>query len=192
MAGAPLRARRRGADQPPPDHLGGRAAGRAIGSARHASPRSSVRIARLRNSRRASSGADRSGSPGSTRRTGSRPARRPRSSTSRRSPNRITIESEASTADRVVIRETWDPGWTVHVDGRTTRPAAHRDTFLAVDIAAGKHIIELEYQPIDVTYGLFGSAAGVVAVILALTGSARFLNSWNKRDRAWTDPSPPG
>ena len=137
-----------------------------------------------------SSGAARSGSPGSTRRTGSRPASKATVLTSRRSPNRITIDVRVEL--RRPRRDPRDlgPGMDGPVDGRTTRPDCAPGHVPGGRHRSGKHIIELTYHPIDVTYGLFGSAAGVLAVILALTGSARSLNSWNTADGAWTDPSP--
>jgi hypothetical protein len=90
-----------------------------------------------------------------------------------RGPNTISIRVLAPAADWIIIRDTWDPGWEARVDGRPTAVARHRGTFMAVTIPAGGHLVELEYRPVEVRYGLAGSALGLAAVILALTGFSR-------------------
>jgi hypothetical protein len=93
---------------------------------------------------------------------------------SRRGPNSIAVEAAATAADRVVIRETWDPGWKARIDGRPAPVDRHREIFIAINISEGKHFIELSYVPGEVNCGLYLSALGLVGVILALTGSGRF------------------
>jgi uncharacterized membrane protein YfhO len=91
----------------------------------------------------------------------------------RRGPNSILIEADATAADRVVIRETWDPGWKARIDGRPVPVGQYRETFMFININECGHIIELVYDPDEVDYGLFFSALGLLGVILALTGSGR-------------------
>ena len=45
---------------------------------------------------------------------------------------------------------------------------------MSVSVPAGDHVIQLEYQPVEVIYGLMGSALGIFGVILALTEPTRF------------------
>jgi hypothetical protein len=92
-----------------------------------------------------------------------------------RGPNTVSMSARAAGADLIIIRDTWDPGWKAYIDGRATAVAKHRDTFMAVSIPAGDHIIELKYQPVEVLYGLVGSSLGFVTAILALTELGRFL-----------------
>jgi hypothetical protein len=92
----------------------------------------------------------------------------------RRGPSAIIIEADASTADQVVIRETWDPGWRARIDGRPAAIEPHQETFMKINISEGEHIVELRYEPDEVKLGLVGSALGLLGVILALTGSGRF------------------
>ena len=61
---------------------------------------------------------------------------------------------------------------------------------MSVSVPAGDHVIELEYQPVEVIYGLMGSALGIVRRDTRLDRTDAFLDSWNNQDRAWTDPSP--
>lgn len=93
--------------------------------------------------------------------------------TARRGPNSIAIEADAQAADRVLIRETWDPGWKATMDGRTVATRPYRDTFVAIELPPGKHSIMLNYRPDDVSFGLRISALGGIIVILALTGMGR-------------------
>jgi hypothetical protein len=91
-----------------------------------------------------------------------------------REPGRAALRTRAAAEDQIVIRETWDPGWSAWIDGDPVPVRTHRETFMAVSIPAGDHILELEYQPIEVIYGLIGTAAGMLGVILALTEGGRF------------------
>ncbi len=45
---------------------------------------------------------------------------------------------------------------------------------MSVFVPAGQHILELEYEPSEVVYGLVGSVLGMLGVILALTERTRF------------------
>ena len=80
----------------------------------------------------------------------------------------------APAGDRILIRETWDAGWTARIDGDPVPISTYRDTFMSVSVPAGDHVIQLEYQPVEVIYGLMGSALGILGVILALTEPTRF------------------
>src|SRR5262249_5067008 len=54
---------------------------------------------------------------------------------------------EAPCPDRLVIRETWIPGWTARMDGEPVRVQSKSGVFLAVDVPAGRHELRLEYEP---------------------------------------------
>jgi hypothetical protein len=94
--------------------------------------------------------------------------------TARRGPNSILITARAAVADRLVIRETWDPGWRALIDGKPAQIDQHRQTFMAVSIPAGDHIVELEYEPMEAKQAMMASVLGLFAVILALTRSRHF------------------
>jgi hypothetical protein len=91
-----------------------------------------------------------------------------------RGPNTISVDAHATAADRLIIREMWDPGWTALVDGKPTAVEREHDTFLAVAIPPGEHRLELAYQPAEVKWGLALSALGGCGAILALTRFSRF------------------
>ncbi|HMF38872.1 MAG TPA: YfhO family protein [Isosphaeraceae bacterium] len=91
-----------------------------------------------------------------------------------RDPGRCVLRTHAPAADQILIRETWDAGWTARIDGDPVPISTYRETFMTVSVPAGDHVIELEYQPGEVIYGLMGSALGMAGVILALTEATRF------------------
>ena len=91
-----------------------------------------------------------------------------------RDPGRSVLRTHAPASDQILIRETWDAGWTARIDGDPVPISTYRDTFMSVSVPAGDHVIQLEYQPVEVIYGLMGSALGIFGVILALTEPTRF------------------
>ncbi len=91
-----------------------------------------------------------------------------------REPGRIKLRSRAALADLVVIRETYDPGWRARIDGTPAPLFAAEETFLAISVPPGNHLIELEYEPPEMFYALVASSLGVLGTILALTDLARF------------------
>jgi hypothetical protein len=92
----------------------------------------------------------------------------------RRDAGRLEIHRAGLAAGKIVIRETWDPGWKAWIDGQRAPVGADRETFLSVEIQSGDHTVVLKYQPDDVIMGLAGSVLGLVLVILGLTGWPRF------------------
>jgi hypothetical protein len=91
-----------------------------------------------------------------------------------RGPNSISLDAHSAAADRVIIRDTWDPGWTALVDGKPAAVERDRDTFLAVAVPPGDHRVELAYQPVEVKWGLALTALGGCGAILALTRFGHF------------------
>jgi len=80
----------------------------------------------------------------------------------------IAIDSPART--EVVIRETWDPGWSAHIDGKPAVLGQKWGVFLRLDVEKGLHNIILEYNPIEVRSGIAVSIVSSAVLILVLTG----------------------
>ena len=76
--------------------------------------------------------------------------------------------------DRLLVRETRDPGWTALVDGRPAPLEPGGGPFLKIDIKSGEHDILLTYDPREVRIGLWLSACSLAGWILALTGFRRY------------------
>jgi hypothetical protein len=81
----------------------------------------------------------------------------------------ISIDFKSYTNNRIIIRETFDPGWRAGVDGRAAAVEAHLGTFLAVPVAAGAHRLTLRHDPGAVRLGRSVSLSALAAA-LALTG----------------------
>jgi hypothetical protein len=91
-----------------------------------------------------------------------------------RQPGRARIVIDTPSSDRLVVRETWDPGWQARLDGRPLALTAERGIFLGLHVPPGHHELILEYEPEEVRIALAGSGLAMVLVILILTGIRRF------------------
>jgi len=76
---------------------------------------------------------------------------------------------DAPAGDRVVVRESWDPGWTALLDGARVEIQPKWGVFLGVDVPTGRHELILKYDPSEVRVGLAVSAGSLVGLILVLT-----------------------
>src|SRR5262249_54179364 len=93
-----------------------------------------------------------------------------------RAPGLITIRATASGDERVVVRETLDPGWKAEVDGAAAAIEPHRGAFLSVPISAGRHEVVLRYDPPEVRLAVAASISSLAAVF-ALTGFCPFRST---------------
>jgi hypothetical protein len=82
----------------------------------------------------------------------------------RRKADRVRIRVETDAQALVVLVDTYDPGWTVTVDGRPERARRINLAFRGVVVPAGRHDVEWSYRPRSVMVGLTLSA---LALILA-------------------------
>ncbi len=95
-------------------------------------------------------------------------------SASRPSAGSIRVEVSSKSPGRVVVRETWDADWTARVDGVPTKIEPYQDAFMEVSFDRNSHIVEFEYAPKHVRFGLWASVSAVGTAILGLTGGAWF------------------
>jgi uncharacterized membrane protein YfhO len=78
-------------------------------------------------------------------------------------PEHIAIDVDASSNGLLVLSEVVYPGWRATVDGVET-PILQADVALrAVSVPAGRHRVEMVFQPASVTIGQI--ASGVVWVV---------------------------
>jgi hypothetical protein len=87
---------------------------------------------------------------------------------------RARIRVDAIAADRLVVRETWDPGWQAFLDGKSVEIRAESGVFLSIQIPSGQHELILEYDPSEVRLGLAISTCSLLFLILVLTGIRLF------------------
>lgn len=91
----------------------------------------------------------------------------------RRCPVSASIFVRLDAPDRLVIRETFVPGWTARLDGRPARIDPGPGPFCSLKLKPDKHTIQLLYQPNEMRISVAISACAALAGILALTGIGR-------------------
>jgi hypothetical protein len=91
-----------------------------------------------------------------------------------REPGRATIRVRAEAAGRIVVRETFDPGWRGSLDGNPIEIQSYRNTFIQLSVGRGTHTLELVYRPAEVAWGMGASATALTVVILGLTSFRGF------------------
>ncbi|MGN0665656.1 MAG: YfhO family protein [Huintestinicola sp.] len=60
----------------------------------------------------------------------------------------------------------WEPGWTVYVDGVKTEPVKLCDALIGVPLTAGEHHIEMKFFPEGLTEGIILALAAIITVII--------------------------
>jgi len=89
----------------------------------------------------------------------------------------VDVEADLPAADRLVMRDTFDPGWVATVDGDPVAIGPFRGTFLSVPVAAGRHSISLRYAPREVEVALVISLSAAAAIVFTLTGFSPFRST---------------
>jgi uncharacterized membrane protein YfhO len=86
-------------------------------------------------------------------------------------PRRLSVDVNMPAEGRLVVAETYFPGWSATVDGRPAQVISANGVFCSVAVGAGKHRVEFRYDPGSFTLGLVLSAVGVgLALSLAAIG----------------------
>jgi hypothetical protein len=78
-------------------------------------------------------------------------------------PDRVRLHVEANAPATVVLVDTFDPGWTVTVNGRPAEPRRVNVAFRGVDVPAGRHEVEWLCRPPAVVGGALVSCASLLA-----------------------------
>jgi hypothetical protein len=82
----------------------------------------------------------------------------------RRTPGAWTIAWESSRRGRLVVAETWDPGWRATLDGRPVNVEPLLGVLMGVLVGPGSGHVELRYHPDGFVPGMILSALGLAAV----------------------------
>jgi hypothetical protein len=82
-----------------------------------------------------------------------------------RGAERLRIEAEAAGDGLFVVQDAFWPGWKAAIDGRSV-PILPTDVLVrAVAWPAGRHVLEMKYQPPEVRLGLATSMAGTATLL---------------------------
>lgn len=77
-------------------------------------------------------------------------------------PQRLELDLDAPTAGRLVLADTWYPGWRATVDGNPVAIDRVHGVFRSVRLPPGKHRIAFVFDPLSFRIGLAGTLAGIV------------------------------
>ena len=85
---------------------------------------------------------------------------------SRRKANSVFVEARLACRGMLVLSDTWYPGWSAQVDGRTA-PIYPADSALrGVVIGPGQHHIEFRYRPASAIIGAAMSVSGLLGAVM--------------------------
>jgi hypothetical protein len=91
-----------------------------------------------------------------------------------RSDTAVTVDVDARRAGRLILLDTFYPGWEATVDGRRVPIEAANAAFRAVAVPAGRHDVRFAYRPASVRNGVIVSVAALAALLaLGLADAAR-------------------
>ena len=79
-----------------------------------------------------------------------------------RSTNRTVYEGNAGQGGWLVLAESWYPGWRAVIDETQIPVQIANQTFRAVVVPAGQHVVVLTYAPLSFTAG------GVISLVAAI------------------------
>ena len=104
----------------------------------------------------------------------------------KRTSSRVVIKTYERTGDWLVVRQSYAPGWTATVDGKS-EPIVRADVaFDAVHVPSGTNFVTLSYNPSSVSHGATLSILSLV-IAFSLLGVA---GTWWWRSRRGVDEEP--
>jgi hypothetical protein len=107
----------------------------------------------------------------------------------REAPGQIEVLGVPSSSSRLVISETYDPGWRAEIDGAPASVEAECEAFLAVCVPQGSRRLRLIYDPPEVRWAvrvsviaLASAVAGIIFAILKKARRKTFRRAWSARN----------
>jgi hypothetical protein len=107
-----------------------------------------------------------------------------------RSDTSVTVDVRALRPGRLVLLDTFYPGWEATVDGRPVPIEAANAAFRAVAVAAGRHEVRFAYRPASVRTGAIISVLALAALLGCLLGPTA-ARTWRGRRGRTRRRSPP-
>jgi len=83
-------------------------------------------------------------------------------------PERVTVSATCDHRSLLCFYDTWYPGWTVTVDGERAELECVNYAFKGVFIDAGEHEVVFAYRPQSLLFGILGSIAGLIIILLLM------------------------
>lgn len=79
----------------------------------------------------------------------------------------LRLEAQLSHPGVLVLADAHDPGWRVKVDGAPAPLRRANLAFRGVELAAGRHVVEMDYRPTTIPVGLGASLVTALGCLLA-------------------------
>ena len=79
-------------------------------------------------------------------------------------PDKVTIETHASSSKLLFLPDVYDAGWHAFVDGKESRVYRADYDFRAVSLSSGVHTVQFMYEPDEFRWGIMLSIAGVLGL----------------------------
>ncbi len=98
--------------------------------------------------------------------------------------NRITAQTESTSAGRLILTDLMYPGWQVKVDGKRAEALTVDGMFRGVDVPAGVHTVVWSYRPGPFHWGL-AISLGTVLFLAALA----HVRYWHPQRLTFLDPA---
>jgi len=80
-------------------------------------------------------------------------------------PNELGLEVQADRPGWLVVLDSWDPGWSASVNGRSADIVRADFNFRAVRVPAGTSTVHMSYRPPGLVPGMAVSAAAVLLIV---------------------------
>jgi len=84
-------------------------------------------------------------------------------------PGQIVVRTDSDRESRVIVRQTFDPGWRGEVDGRPVEVEPYLGTFLSLRFPAQSHQVTFKYDPLEVRFALIVSSIAALVAVFTLT-----------------------
>ena len=91
----------------------------------------------------------------------------------RRVPGEWRISWQTAARGRLIIAETWDPGWRAWIDGRPVAIEPLQGVLMTVPVGPGSGRVELRYHPDGFALGMVLSALGLCILAAGAASGAR-------------------
>jgi hypothetical protein len=80
-------------------------------------------------------------------------------------PDRLRVDADLAAPGYLVVTEAYYPGWNASVDGQPAAVQRANVGFRAVQVPAGRHLVEMRYRPAAVSVGFLISALALAAAL---------------------------
>ena len=91
-----------------------------------------------------------------------------------RLPGRLRVETRSGTGARLVVRESWHPGWRLWLDDQPAgAPGTDEAGMLVLEVPAGEHGVEFVFHERMLATGLVLSLVGALTTFWLLLGAPR-------------------